>query len=65
MISIQNGMIANQWEGGLKAGIITARFIGHGYGSVLPEEQKVSETLWRIGDQAGPYRELPERSEGP
>ncbi|KAK4035625.1 hypothetical protein OUZ56_027712 [Daphnia magna] len=30
--------------------------------SVLPEEQTVSEILWRIGDQAVPYRELPERS---
>ncbi|KAK4003197.1 hypothetical protein OUZ56_004978 [Daphnia magna] len=29
--------------------------------SVLPEEQTVSEILWRIGDQAVPYRELPER----
>ncbi|KAK4005258.1 hypothetical protein OUZ56_006972 [Daphnia magna] len=30
--------------------------------SVLPEEQTVSEILWEIGDQAVPYRELPERS---
>ncbi|KAK4008037.1 hypothetical protein OUZ56_013195 [Daphnia magna] len=30
--------------------------------SVLPEEQTVSEILWEIGDQAVPYRELPERN---
>ncbi|KAK4018748.1 hypothetical protein OUZ56_000793 [Daphnia magna] len=30
--------------------------------SVLPEEKTFSEILWRIGDQAVPYRELPERN---
>ncbi|KZS06247.1 Uncharacterized protein APZ42_030359 [Daphnia magna] len=33
--------------------------------SVLPEEQMVSEILWRLGEQVGPYRELHERSESP
>ncbi|KZR98727.1 Uncharacterized protein APZ42_005725, partial [Daphnia magna] len=31
--------------------------------SVFPEGQTVSEILWRIGDQAVPYGELPERNQ--